>query len=476
MGLTWAHWIYLAGIALLIGLVLFKKNVVGPAIVATFLTAAVATGSAVTGIGAVFRAAIAATTELLPIFLIIAIMTSLMRALRAAGADERMVLPFQRLMRGGRTAYLVLAALTFALSLVFWPTPVLPLLAAILVPAALRAGLSPMGAAVAIAVAGQGMALSSDYILGVAPGLSARGAGVPAGVIADRAMVISLVVGAVALGAAYALTVRRTLVRDAQRAPEVPVAASPGSGGGDLGDLGDDPPISGRRSRALAVAVPGCFGALLAFILLGRFTSLVPRLDDGAAAPLVGGTAALLLVATAAVTNRSDWHERACEHFVDGTSFAFRVMGMVIPVAGFIYVGLDDFSGKILDLPEGPHLLRDAVAVVSSGIPHDRLVAPFVMLVVGMILGLDGNGWPGLPFTGTLAAALGGASGADPATLAAVAQNGATWVGGGTLVVWSTLIAVAGITGVSVIDLARRLFVPVVAGLLVATTAAAVLW
>jgi hypothetical protein len=98
------------------------------------------------------------------------------------------------------------------------------------------------------------------------------------------------------------------------------------------------------------------------------------------------------------------------------------------------------------------------------------------MLLIGMVLGLDGNGWPGLPFTGTLSAALSGETGVDTATLAAVAQNGSTWVGGGTLVIWSTLIAVAGITGVPVVELARKLFLPVVGGLVIATAAAGIIW
>ncbi|MEH3132142.1 MAG: transporter, IT superfamily protein [Mycolicibacterium neoaurum] len=107
-------------------------------------------------------------------------------------------------------------------------------------------------------------------------------------------------------------------------------------------------------------------------------------------------------------------------------------------------------------------------------IPAIPVLAAFAMLVVGMVIGLDGSGWPGLPFTGSLAASLGESSGADVATLAAIAQNGASWTGGGTLVIWSSLIVVAGLTGVSVIDLARRLFIPVITGLLVATSVAAV--
>ena len=51
---------------------------------------------------------------------------------------------------------------------------------------------------------------------------------------------------------------------------------------------------------------------------------------------------------------------------------------------------------------------------------------------------------------------------------------GNIWSGGGTLVAWSSLIAVAGFARVPVIALARRCFIPVVSGLIVGTIFAVV--
>ncbi|MEU6037664.1 hypothetical protein ABZ801_19865 [Actinomadura sp. NPDC047616] len=518
-----AHWIYLLGLAALIATVVARRNVVALAVVATFVTGLAYGGSVVTGLGSVFNAAVLATRELLPIFVIIALVTAMLGAMRRLGADAMMVRPLGRFFRNGHVAYVVIAVVTYALSLSFWPTPVLPLIAAILVPAAVRAGLAPFGAALAIAITGQGMALSSDYIMGVAPALSAEGADVPAGPIADRAMVISLIAGVVALAVAYLRDVRTKMLDPMASALVVLPAAEAGSAGstsvgagspgtnaaaaagtdaapsaatgGAAATLTTSPapgegagggsedtadaagPGSPSRARIIAVAVPLVFAALLVFMLLGRFTSLVPNIDDGQGAPLVGGTAALALVVIALTANRANWLEDVCEHFTEGIAFAFRTMGMVIPVAGFVYVGLSDYSADILGLPEdarAPAFLLDAIKHVEPYIPHVPVFASFAMLLVGMVIGLDGNGWPGLPFTGSLAHSLGEGSGADVSTLAAIAQNGASWTGGGTLVIWSSLIVVAGLTGVSVVELARRLFVPVVAGLVVATAIASV--
>lgn len=93
-----------------------------------------------------------------------------------------------------------------------------------------------------------------------------------------------------------------------------------------------------------------------------------------------------------------------------------------------------------------------------------------------MVTGIDGSGFAGLPLTGTLSGALGPVVGIDPATLAAVGQMGAVWTGGGTLIAWSSLIAVAGFARVHVLDMVRALMLPVLLALSVSTIAAILIW
>ena len=63
-----------------------------------------------------------------------------------------------------------------------------------------------------------------------------------------------------------------------------------------------------------------------------------------------------------------------------------------------------------------------------------------------------------------------------PGTLAAIGQMGSVWTGGGTIIAWSSLVAVAGFCQVSVLDLARKNLIPVLSGLTVATIVALILW
>lgn len=99
----------------------------------------------ISGFKAVYNANLTAAKELFTIFLIITFMVALLASLRDIGADKRMIKPIQKLMVNGHIAYIVLAVVTYVISLFFWPTPAVPLIGALLIPAAIRAGLPAMG-------------------------------------------------------------------------------------------------------------------------------------------------------------------------------------------------------------------------------------------------------------------------------------------------------------------------------------------
>jgi hypothetical protein len=158
--------------------------------------------------------------------------------------------------------------------------------------------------------------------------------------------------------------------------------------------------------------------------------------------------------------------------------FAFRAMGSVLPIAGFFFLGASETAAAIFggDAGQTPSLLFDLVRSAQDWIPHNPLFVAFGLLIVGMVTGIDGSGFSGLPLTGALAGALGPVSNIDATTLAAIGQMGAIWTGGGTLIAWSSLIAVAGFARVSVTELVRVLALPVLIGLAVSTVLAVALF
>lgn len=523
-----AHLVYIVGVVVLLVVMALRKNVIVPAVIATVLTAWAFTGNAFQGLAAPFNGLIVATTQLLDIFLVLAVISAMTGAMRVMKTDTLMVQPLVRFMRNGHLAFVVLFVASYLMSLVFWPTPTLAILAAVLIPAAVAAGLTRLGAAIAVAVSGQGMALGSDYIMGVAPGIAASGGDLDASLIADRALILSWVVGAVAVTVAFVLTSRGRLVvpvrqrtissndeiadvvsqamtsrrsatatagggtgtAEVEVADPEPRSGKPGSeetrsGEPELvsiaGDRDEDLPVrptTARQRRAVAIGVPLIFLTMVVLLFLSRFTGLFTELEELSGAALIGGIGLGVLFLVCFFSS-PDPLEAVAEHVVDGFVFAFKTMGVVIPVAGFVLMGVGDFSGTIMSLGDdasGPAFLFDVIESGQDHVPSFAVATCLALMVAGMLVGLDGSGWAGLPLIGSLAAALGPAAGVDAETLAAIGQNAASWTGGGTLVVWSSLVAVAGVTGISVVELARRLFIPVVSGLVVAALLASVIY
>jgi hypothetical protein len=550
MQLTAAHWVFLAGVIVILATMIMRKNIVVPAVVATFLTALVWSGSLATGLSAVFNASLVAATSLFNIFLIIAMVTAMLRSLEGLGSDKRMVTPFRRVMRNAHLSWWTLVIVTYFISLFFWPTPAVPLVGAVLVPVAIRAGLRPLAVGFTIAIAGQGMALSSDYVIGVAPQLSATAANADPTVVGNRAFVLSLIVGGVALAIGYILEIRkmrrpsdellaewestadrRSGTADAEAveaaAEDGPADGSGGPGGGLPvdGTGGAGPTTGGSRelvgvssagpaprdeaqviaqrlskgraligtpaggpvppeqhtitpvekpfaSKAFALLVPLAYLTLIVYLVVASVSESVPDLQGGDAAALVGGIALLVMFGAAYARSGNKFLETAADHIVDGLVFAFKAMGVVLPIAGFFFLGNSEFAASILSIPEGetaPNLLFDLVVAGQEQLPASALVTAFGVMIVGVVAGLDGSGFSGLPLTGALAGSLADGAGVSSPTLAAIGQMGNIWSGGGTLVAWSSLLAVAGFVRVPAVDLARRCFLPVIAGLAVAT-------
>lgn len=482
MELTLAHWVYLFVTAAVIIIMLFRKGVVLPLIVGTFIVAAVYKGSLIAGFQAVFNANLVAAKELFSIFLIISIMIGLLNSLKDLGADRRMVVPIQKIMVNGHVSYLVLMVTTYVISLFFWPTPAVPLICALLVPAAVNAGLPVMTSAMVIVIAGQGMALSSDYIMQVAPMLSAKAAGIDKSLVSDKAFILSLITGITSLGIVY-VTHRKTITKKSGSAASLNneekaifnVAEELAATAEESADL-----IQRKQTwgKIFAIVVPLAMLAVMVFMFQTKIGG-GSGFEGGDGAAFIGGVATILLVLATVAFNRIHALDKISEHITEGFVFAFKAMAPVIPIAGYFFMGSGDFSGSILSLGDKaakPAFLFDLIQAGQNYIPHSPLFAAISILIVGIITGLDGSGFAGLPLTGALSGAIAPGSHIDPSVMAAIGQMGAVWSGGGTLIAWSSLVAVAGFLQVSPLELARKNFIPVIAGLLLATVLAVIIW
>lgn len=460
--ITAAHWVYVLGAVAVIAFMVMRKGVVFPSILATFAVGWAYKGGVlegfIAGTGAIYNASIVAAKELFGIVLLIAFMVAMLNALKKTGADLKMVQPIKKLMVNGHVAFWVLFGATAIISTSFWPTPAIPLVAAVLMPAASAAGLPPMGIAIAVTLAGQGMALASDALMRVAPSLSAKAAGIPerVGDVYFMGVVLTLVIGAIASVWLY-FSIRKDI-----RKPEDMLAETQAAAAAEKKVV--ETAAAGPLAIATVLSFVGVVVAMIAFDLKG-----------GDAGALIGGTACLLMLVATVVHYGNEAWEEAADRLKEGFGFAMKIMGSIIPIAAFFFLGGPEHSAAVFG--EGaPGFLFDLVKVLQASIPNNAMVAAFGVLLVGMLCGIDGSGFAGLPLTGALSGALATGTNIDPAMLAAVGQMGSVWTGGGTIVAWSSLVAVAGFAGVSAEELARKNFLPVVTGLIVATILAVVLW
>ncbi|MBM7685442.1 hypothetical protein [Defluviitalea raffinosedens] len=100
---------------------------------------------------------------------------------------------------------------------------------------------------------------------------------------------------------------------------------------------------------------------------------------------------------------------------------------------------------------------------MSDKIALSKFSVAFVQIVVGIITGLDGSGFSGLPLLGSLAQTFSVAMDINKEVLAALGQISTIWVGGGTIIPWG-IIPVAAICNVEPLELARKNLPPVVIG------------
>lgn len=490
-----AHWVYLACVVLIMGLLIARKSIVIPAIGATFLTVLVYTGSFFSGLSSIFTGTLTAGVTLFEVFIVVAFVRALYEALKDANALNSMVAPFVTFMRTHATTFWALAIAVGLFSLLFWATATAALVGAVLVPVALRIGLSTKTIGAVMLVAG-GIG-TSDYILQALPGFTASTAGVPAPEIAQRAMVIVLLIAIPALVMLQILEKRRTAVERRAGAlatagasgssPASPTAsaearsahpganhqgtngpsdaaaslATPRRGGEDdpVHSEGESATAPTRRGHFLGLLALLAFIALATYMVLPRFTDAITVTASGTA--LVTGLALVLLIVVTAVDSRQNVLERSAAQFSEGLTFSFKAMGPVLPIAGFFLLGNGDYSPQITGVEDAPGFFLDALQEASGFIPQNAFFAAFAVVIIGLLAGLDGSAIANIPMVAALAAGLAEVTGADPVTMAALAQVSAVWSGGGMLVPWSSyVLVVAAILGENPVTLVRRVLLP----------------
>lgn len=167
------HYVYLALILLIIAVMVRRKDTTIICVAGIMTIGLLAADTLSGSVAGIFNSFIYAAKELLSTIFIISIIVAMSRVLIRTGINEVMVRPLTRFIRTPQAAYWSIGLIMMVVSLFFWPSPAVALVGAVLLPAAVRVGLPPIGAAIAMNLFGHGIALSGDYIIQGAPKLTA---------------------------------------------------------------------------------------------------------------------------------------------------------------------------------------------------------------------------------------------------------------------------------------------------------------
>ncbi|MBU3190377.1 hypothetical protein K9O30_14390 [Clostridium bowmanii] len=453
INLNTIHYAYIIIILIIIVIITLKKDVILPCILGIGIIGYIFTGDVLKAIQIIYKAVVISGKEFIEVVVLIAFVNAMSSALTDIGADELIIKPMKKLMINKTMSFFVLGITMTLVSLFIWPTPAVVFVGALMVPVAVKSGLSPVWAAVVLCIFGNGVALSSDFVLQVAPSITAKTANLesPLGLI-KGCLPFWGVMSIVTITTAFILMRKdkfaEIIVND--RTTET-------IGLKQMKSMGP---------KFIAVATPLAF--IIDIILITRY-GLVGKESTA----LIGGTAAIIMIISSIVhTDIKTSLGEVTKYIKSGFAFGISIFAPIIIIGAFFFLGSENTASAILG-NGASGILSDIGIYAASRIPLSKYSVIGIQTAVSTLLGLSGSGFAGLPIVGTLAHTFSTAIVIDKEKVAAFGQIITIWIGGGTIIPWS-VVAAAGICKVEPYDVARKNFIPVTLGI-VATVIMAII-
>ncbi len=161
------------------------------------------TGNVISAVQAVFNSITVVFSELLGVVTIISLIVAMAKMLEEVGLAEMMFKPVKGLIKSPGVAFWVMGFVIMIVAWVIWPSPAIALVGALLLPGAIKVGLPPISAAMAISLFGYGCALTTDFIIQGAPGITAKASGIPVGDVMAKSVPMLIVWAVIALPLAF---------------------------------------------------------------------------------------------------------------------------------------------------------------------------------------------------------------------------------------------------------------------------------
>lgn len=451
--LNTVHYIYLIVMALIIIIMALKKDIIIPCILGLFLIGFTYTGSLTQGVQTIFNSLIVSGKSLWDVILIISLIVSMSSALKEYRVDELMLKPLSKLMINKEAAFFVLGIVMLIASWVIWPSPAVALVGAIILPAAIKAGLSPIWAAVAMNLFGHGMGLSSDFFIQGAPKITAEAAGLSSSQIITKTFPLWAVMSIITIITSFVMMKMENK---------------------------KNPPVK-EKKKEVQVTIPYQKGAYIvaiiaAIVLVIDFVCMITfELRGGDATALVGGSVLfIMIVCTIAQHGLDKAFDITTDHIKNGFIFGIKIFAAIIVIGAFFFIGGEETAKQIFG-ENATGIFNDLGLFLAQNVPLTKIPVIIVQSLVAFIVGFDGSGFSGLPLVGSLSSTFAQSVDIDQAGLASLGQIITIFVGGGTIIPWA-VIPVAAICDVDPTELARKNIIPVSLGMVGAIVTAIIIF
>jgi hypothetical protein len=444
VNLTAIHYVYVMIILIIIIIIALKKDVILPCILGIGIIGYVFTGNPISALQIIYRAVVVSSKEFIEVVVVIALVNAMSSALTDIGADELIIKPIKKLMISKTASFFVLGTTMTLISWFIWPTPAVVFIGALMVPAAIKSGLPPVWAAVVLCIFGNGVALSSDFILQAAPSITSKTANLPnpLGII-KASLPFWGVMSIVTITTAF-------MIMRKEKNTEIKVDVK----------INETKNLVQKQSiglKAIAIATPLAF--IVDIIFINKY-----QLQGSESTALIGGTAAIIMIITSIFhTGIKASLGEITKYIKSGFTFGISIFAPIIIIGAFFFLGSESTATSILGSGSSG-ILSDIGIYVASRVPLNKYSVVSIQTAVSTLLGLSGSGFAGLPLVGTLAQTFSNAINIDKEKVAAFGQIITIWIGGGTIIPWS-VVAAAGVCKVEPFEVARKNLIPVTCGI-----------
>lgn len=439
--ITSTHIVYLISIFVIFVFMLLRKDIIFPCILGILAIAVSQTKNILKSVEILYTAIFVSGKELWQVILIISLIIAMSRALDDIGADVVITKPLLRFLNTPSRSFWITGLLMLFLSFFLWPSPAVGLIGAVLIGPVLKSGFDELSFASLVTIFGFGAALSGDFFIQGVPSVTAKTLGIPTSKLILSSLPVWGVTSLATIIIFYFVTMKELKNKKSDNETDNKVG---------------EKKIYKETYIISIVSV--------AFFAVDTFLMYILKIRGNAATALIGGSAVIILLASSIV--QKDFLNKVREYLKSGFLSGIRTFAPIILISAFFFLGEITTAKQVIG-PNARGYLMDLGLYLSKHIPLNKYTVALMQLLVGILTGLSGSGFSGLPLVGALSKTFAHTLNINSALLASLGEITCIWVGGGTIIPWS-VVPVTAIIKVNPDSIVRRNLFPVIIGLICA--------